>query len=205
MRITPILWIAFVLGLAACGTSTNPTNPQGLDWHYYLDTHQTLMSDILKYGTKINRYVETIHHTNGKVDTNFLGGTMVNWDLYIKPFVAMNMRDSSFQGLYTMRQDIDTNTKTVDIRYDPLYENTPVRLMIVKMSTTTSEVESVYGELKNKGAFTVDEQKVLYHPGKLIQIVESKGILNGKQERSARQLDFIQPTPEITITNALDK
>jgi hypothetical protein len=205
MRFVQIFIFTLLLFISAC-KPTLQTDTNGFDWHLYLDTYSTLMNDIVKYGTKIKGFTEVVHHVTGKPDTNYLAGTMVDWDGYLQPFLSLNLYDSKYQGVYKMSQLIDTITKTVDIHYDALYENLPIRKMIVKLHSETSELQSVYAEKEMKGAFTKAEQTILYQTGSLLQIVDTKHSLTGKVSRTARQLNFIvNNEPTIEIKSTLDQ
>jgi hypothetical protein len=205
MRSVQLFILLFVLLLSAC-KPTLQTDPKGFDWHLYLDTYGTFVNDIVKYGNKIKGFTEVVHNEKGKTDTNYLAGTMVDWDGYLQPFLSLNMYDSKYQGVYKMSQLTDTITKTVDIHYDALYENLPIRKMIVKLHSETSELQSVYAEKAIKGAFTKEEQTILYQTGSLLQIVDTKHSMTGQVCRTARQLNFIlENEPTIEIKSALDK
>jgi hypothetical protein len=205
MRFVQVFIFTFLLLFGAC-KPTLQTDVNGFDWHLYLDTYGTMMNDIVKYGTKIKGFTEVLHTENGKPDTNFLAGTMVDWDGYLQPFLSLNMYDSKYQGVYTMSQMIDTNTKTVDIHYDAMYKNLPIQKMIVKLNSINSELQSVYAEKTMKGAFTKSEQTILYQSGSLLQIVDTKHSVTGVITRTAKQLNFIvNNEPTIEIKSALDQ
>jgi hypothetical protein len=205
MRLVPIFILTFLLSISACKPSIQ-TNTNSFDWHYYLNTYTTLMNDIVEYGSKITGFTEIKYNESGKSDTSYLAGTMVDWDSYVKPFLALNLQEAKYQGVYTMSQMIDTNTKTVDIHYDPLFENLPIRKMIVKLNSQTSALQSVYAEQSIKNAFTKQEQTFLYQSGRLIQIVDTKHNATGAVSRTARQLNFMMNRePTVEISSALDK
>jgi uncharacterized protein YfkK (UPF0435 family) len=182
-----------------------PTDPNGLNWHYFYDTKSAINKDIQKIGKRIKSFVEVVHHDNGKKDSSYLTLTMVDWKYYVAAFTAMNMYDSSFQGLYTMSQNIDTITNTVDIQYNPIYENSPIRKMQIKMDATSNEVKTVYAIIKNKSAFSASEQSIFYEPAKIIQIVEKEIPFSGKPKKTGRELHFVLGPPEIEIINELDQ
>jgi hypothetical protein len=199
-----LLFFCFML-LTTSSCNTNiPTDPKGFDWHLYLNTYQALMTDITTNGRKIIGFVETIHQQNGKIDTNYLVGTQVDWNTYLKPFLAVNLNDSSYQGIYKMSQLSDTNTKTVDIHYDPMYDQLPVRKMIVKLNTENSDLQSMYAETDIKNVFSHYKQTILYRPGQMMQIVTTTFPMFGSMQRTAKQLTAVRSTePEITITPTL--
>jgi hypothetical protein len=203
MRLAILFFITITIGTSGCAPSI-PTDTKGFDWHLYLDTKQAMLKDVTTNGRKVKSFVETIHHANGKVDSNYLIGTQIDWDSYLQPVLGCNLYDSTLQGVYKMSQFIDTITKTVDIHYDPMYEQLPVRKMIVKLNSDNSDLQSMYAETDIKKTFSHYKQTILYRPGQLLQIVKTDFPLFGKMQRNAKQLIAIQSTePEITITNGL--
>lgn len=205
MRLAQLLFIGLVVTTIGC-TPNIPTDPKGFDWHLYLNTHDALVTDIIANGKKIKSFVETIHQANGKVDTNYLIGTQVDWDAYLKPLMSCNLNDSTYQGVYKMSQFIDTITQTVDIHYDPLFDQLPVRKMIVKLNAETSDLQSMYAETDIKKTFSHYQQKIIYRPGDMLQIVQTDFPMFGKMQRSAKQITAVKSTePEITITNNFGK
>jgi hypothetical protein len=203
MRLANLFFITILLFTISC-TPIIPTDSKGFDWHLYLNTKQALITDVTTNGTKIKSFIETIHHADGKVDSNFLIGTQIDWDSYLKPLLACNLNDSTYQGVYKMSQFIDTITKTVDIHYDPLFDQLPVRKIIVKLNSENSDLKSMYAETDIKKTFSHYKQTILYRPGSLLQIVQTDFPLFGKMSRHAKQLNAIKSTePEITITNDL--
>jgi hypothetical protein len=196
-------WIALLVCLAACQQSM-PSMPGGADWHYYVDTKLLMSNTIIDHGIQIKRFVETTTHEKGKIDSAFLAGNMVNWKVYLAAMEAINLYDSTKNGNYKMSQNIDTNTKEVQIDYDPLYTNLPVQKMVVKMDINGKVVKSMYAVEEKKGAFSTLHRTVYYQPAVHLQIVESKeGIFSNKQ-KTARDLYFIkstEPTVEIQMGN----
>ena len=192
----------FILLLLVCCKPQLQTNPSGLDWHYMLDTYKVLYTNIVNYGNKTKRYVETIHYDNGKIDSNYLSGTMVDWKCYIEPFLKINMHDTAFQGVYTMSQNIDTLTNNVEITYKPVYLNLPVQNMVVLLDTKSSEIKKIYAQVQYVGAFSKKNETLLYVPGQVIEIITEENPLFSKSTKNAKQLFFVlNNQPKVEIVN----
>ncbi len=198
-----IKYLIIITLLAACNSTPNlPTDMHGLPYKYYLDTDKMMQNAMMEYGTKIERVIEITRNHKGQIDSAYLSGTQVKWDEYIKPFTKINMHHQEYTGVYTMAQNIDTIKKTVDITYTPIYDNLPVRHMLVTLNTTTNAIKKVYAEVVYKNATAVTKQTLLYFPGSSIQVIEDKQGLSGNGGKTAKQLFLIlKESAEIIIGN----
>jgi hypothetical protein len=183
----------------ACKPSL-PTDANGLDWHYYPDMMNLFHTDVVKNGRSVKQFIEVTRNANGTKDSAYLLYSQIDWPYYMDALNSINMYHSSYNGLYTMYQDQDTNTKRVKITYEPRFDNLPVKNLIVTMHTQTQDVLSIYGEVQKKGAMSTTKQSVMYRPGEFIQVVtEQDGALVDKP-RNARQL-YVQLKTSVEISN----
>jgi hypothetical protein len=173
----------------------NPPSSNGCDWNYLLDTKQLIQNIIADHAKDIKSFVEVTKKSNGKIDSAYLRGTMVDWKFYTAAMEDINLYNKVYHRNYSMAQYIDTIQQSVSIQYDPLYTNLAVTKMIVNMETETQNIKSVYATYAKKKAFSEEKKSIVYTAGECLQIVSE-----AKEGKEAKELYFIKDkTPTVTI------
>jgi hypothetical protein len=176
--IVPLL---FVLG---CTPEQPPKHVSGFPYTYLLNTHKFLDGELKKYGKVQQQFVETTQQKQQK-DSNYYKGTQVDWPYFVQPFLDIDLHQAKFDSIYAMTQDVNTAAKQVTITYLPLYANLPLQKMYVVMNIETNNILSVYAETNYHKPWSQLQQKMLYNPGKMIQVSEyENGWFSAKKQQT---------------------
>lgn len=180
------LSILFIVLLSACSEKAY----QGDAVLNYPDM-QVILNDYLKpYEKAPNTFLEV--QWEGKTrDTTFRSANKMPWKMIEETFLQANLFDSTLDRQYKIDVLTDTINSTMSMVYTSLNPANKTGKLVIKASLYDNKIRSLYTEVRDAGFFTSTEYKLLYLPGKTIQIQEMKKRPFGKLRRKVSSWSFL--------------
>lgn len=180
------LWpiVLLTLALLSCGKKTVYN---GDSMNNYPDI-QLILNDYLD---EDEPFVYTkIHMIDDKKDTSFVKGPSMPWKEIKETFLATNIYDSCFDQKYIIDVLQDTSTRAFTLHFKALSPELFTQIISINSNSDDRKIRSVYIETADPGLFSSTYQRLLFIPGKTIQIQERKKKLFSKEKTNVTTYKF---------------
>ncbi len=182
-----VVWIALILFLAAC---KSPVEYQGASMKNYPDLASLMQSDLIPY-EKDPYSFKLITRTEKSIDSSFLKASEIKWNEWNEPLQKANIYKKEFDNQYSISVTEDTIGATLTLVYTTLNSANFVQKMTITRSAAGDEIKHIYIEAKEVGLSTSEELKIIFVPGKMIQLHEQGKKAFAKNKRQVRSLYFL--------------
>lgn len=131
-----------------------------------------ILSDYLKPYEKAPNTFREVQWEGKNRDTAFRSAADMPWKKIEETFLKANLFDSTLDRQYKIDVLTDTINSTMSMVYTSLKSANKAGKLVIKASLYDNKIRSLYTEVREAGFFTSTEYKLLYVPGKTIQIQE---------------------------------
>jgi hypothetical protein len=126
-----------------------------------------------------------MHIVNGKADSAYVGLDSALWFNMRAPFIAADISDKKFLGLYRFDSFYDETTETTHLYYEAINPDLYLQKMDISADIYNNRVRSIYMETKSvKDGYQVS-QKLQYIPDRIFQVQEFEK-REGQPEKNTR-------------------
>jgi hypothetical protein len=177
---------------AACTSATLEPVEEGIDYNYLFNTQKFMLSQVAYHKENTANFCELVNKDDKltEFDTMHLRATMIDWRFYINALMSLNMHDSAYNKVYKMTQNFDTVNRRIDILYLPLYDNLPLKKMMLTFDQDHEELRTLYAEYSKVGFWKDISRKVTFSKDEVLQVQEVENPLLGSAKSTVRKLIF---------------
>ena len=186
-----IIFLFTISVFSSCTTINNTKDEEATPWKLLLDNKTYIAKQLIKYGRQPITFISTHQELGKAIDTSYISGTQINWELYVKPFAEASLYDSIYDRKYRVTQLVDSSSATVQLTYLPSFSNLEVQKMFIAIDEMDNKINNIYIERKKSEFFKTTYYKILYNPGKQIQLQTETKPLFGKKTYTIDQLIFM--------------
>jgi len=129
----------------------------------------------------------------GDRDSALLPITELDWDKVIPAFVKSDISAPEFIGQYRFSIADDDLTATRVLTYDALRPDLYTRIFQISTDVSNNLIRSIYIETRESGFWKKRSQKLLYVPGRVIQMQETEDPLIGATRQRRLEYRFTSP------------
>ncbi|HPI53417.1 MAG TPA: hypothetical protein PLU10_01925 [Chitinophagaceae bacterium] len=182
-----IVWVNFIALFAACKSSVEY---HGASMKNYPDLANLVQSELLPF-EKDPYSFKLITRSEKGTDSNFLKASEIKWDEWNEPLQKSDIYKKEFDNQYSISVTEDTIASTLTLVYTTLNSSNFVQKMTLTRSAAGDEIKHIYIEAREVGMSESEELKIIFVPGKMIQLVEQGKKAFAKNKRQVRSLYFL--------------
>lgn len=135
---------------------------------------QVILNDYLKPYEKAPNTFREVQWEGKTRDTAFRSAADMPWKKIEETFLQANLFDSTLDRQYKIDVLTDTINSNMSMVYTSLNPANAATKLVIKASLYDNKIRSLYAEVRDAGFFASTEYKLLYLPGKTIQIQEMR-------------------------------